>query len=84
MGNINRRILNTVHGVRFHDDPDKVVYTYMLVNTMLMDKLHPGLHEFCKKWFKGPEGKVRKKEAKEDDAWILDMYDAYLEQQAVQ
>ena len=62
----------------------KVVYTYMLVNTMLMDKLHPGLHEFCKKWFKGPEGKVRKKEAKEDDAWILDMYDAYLEQQAVQ
>ena len=22
--------------------------------------------------------------AKEDDAWILDMYDAYLEQQAVQ
>ena len=25
-----------------------------------------------------------KKEAKEDDAWILDMYDAYLEQQAVQ
>ena len=56
----------------------------MLVNTMLMDKLHPGLHEFCKKWFKGPEGKVRKKKAKEDDAWILDMYDAYLEQQAVQ
>ena len=84
VGNINRRILKTVHGVRFHDDPDKVVYTYMLVNTMLMDKLHPGLHEFCKKWFKGPEGKVRKKEAKEDDAWILDMYDAYLEQQAVQ
>ena len=34
VGNINRRILKTVHGVRFHDDPDKVVYTYMLVNTM--------------------------------------------------
>lgn len=67
VGNINRRILKTVHGVRFHDDPDKVVYTYMLVNTMLMDKLHPGLHEFCKKWFKGPEGKVRKKEAKENE-----------------
>lgn len=31
-----------------------------------------------KKWFKGAEGKIRKKEAEENDAWILDMYDAYL------
>ena len=31
-------------------------------------------------WFKGPEGKDHKKEAEENDAWILDMYDAYLEQ----
>ena len=45
-----------------------------------MDKVQPGLKEFCKKWFKGPEGKVHKKEAKESEAWILDMYDAYLAQ----
>ena len=31
-------------------------------------------------WFKGPEGKVHQKESEENDAWILDMYDAYLEQ----
>ena len=31
-------------------------------------------------WFKGPEGKVHEKESEENDAWILDMYDAYLEQ----
>ena len=33
---------------------------------------------------KAPKEKSVEKEAKEDDAWILDMYDAYLEQQAVQ
>lgn len=31
-------------------------------------------------WFKGPKGKVHQKESEENDAWILDMYDAYLEQ----
>ncbi len=40
----------------------------MLVNTMLVEKQHPGLQKFCKTWFKGSEGKVRKKEAKENDA----------------
>ncbi len=49
---------------------------------MLMDKRNPGLKEFYKKWFKDPEGKVRKNEAKENDAWMLDTYDAYLRQQA--
>ena len=78
VGNIDRRVLKTIYGIRFHNDPDNIVYPYMLVSTMLMDKLHPGLEDFCKKWFKGPEGKVHKKESKQNDAWILDMYDAYL------
>ena len=82
VGNIDRRVLKTVYGIRFHDDPDRTVYPYMLVNTMLVEKQHPGLQKFCKTWFKGSEGKVRKKEAKENDAWMLDMYDAYLAAQA--
>ena len=65
-------------GVRFHNDPEGIVYTYSLVNSVLMKDRYPGLQEFCKNWFKGPEGKVHKKEAKENDSWILDMYDAYL------
>ena len=78
--NFSGRSLETYYGVRFHNDPDGVVYTYALVNSVLMDKVQPGLKEFCKKWFKGPEGKVHKKEARESEAWILDMYDAYLAQ----
>ena len=45
-----------------------------------MKDKYPGLQDFCKKWFKGSEGKVHKHEAEENDSWILDMYDAYLEQ----
>ena len=82
VGNIERRVLKTIYGIRFHNDPNKIVYPYMLVNSVLMNKQYPGLKDFCKKWFKGPEGKAHKKEAKEDDAWILDMYDAYLAAQA--
>ncbi|WP_346690631.1 hypothetical protein [Alistipes sp. Marseille-P5061] len=74
------RSLQTNYGVRFHNDPEGIVYPYMLVNSVLMKDRYPGLKEFCKKWFKGSEGKVHKKEAEENDAWILDMYDAYLEQ----
>ena len=74
------RSLQTNFGVRFHNDPEGIVYPYMLVNSVLMKDRYPGLQDFCKKWFKGPEGKVHKKEAEENDAWILDMYDAYLEQ----
>ena len=79
--NFSNRQLVTYFGVRFHNDPEGIVYTYPLVNSMLMDKKYPGLKDFCKNWFKGPEGKVHKNEAKENDAWILDMYDAYLAQQ---
>ena len=82
VGNIDRRVLKTVYVIRFHDDPDRTVYPYMLVNSMLVEKQHPGLQKFCKTWFKGSEGKVHKKEAKENDAWMLDMYDAYLAAQA--
>ncbi|WP_283391714.1 hypothetical protein [Millionella massiliensis] len=82
--NMARRQLVTYFGVRFHSDPDGIVYPYTLVNSVLMDPKYPGLKDFCKKWFKGPEGKVHKKEAEENDAWILDMYDAYLAQQAAQ
>ena len=81
VGNIDRRVLKTIYGIRFHNDPDKIVYPYMLVNSVLMDKQYPGLKDFCKKWFKGPEGKAHKKEAKQNDAWMLDMYDAYLAEQ---
>ena len=42
VGNIDRRVLKTVYGIRFHDDPDRTVYPYMLVNTMLVEKQHPG------------------------------------------
>ena len=82
--NMARRQLVTYFGVRFHSDPDGIVYPYTLVNSVLMDPKYPGLKDFCKKWFKDPEGKVHKKEAEENDAWILDMYDAYLAQQAAQ
>lgn len=78
--NMAGRRLETFYGVRFHNDPDGVVYTYALVNSVLMDKLQPGLKDFCRKWFKGPEGRVHKKEANESETWILDMYDAYLAQ----
>ena len=49
----------------------------------LKDK-KPGLKEFSKNWFKGKEGKARKKEADADGdgTWMLDMYEAYLAQQA--
>ena len=76
--NFSRRKLVTYMGVRFHNDPEGVVYTYELVNSVLMKDKYPGLQEFCKQWFKGPEGKVHKHEADENDSWILDMYDAYL------
>ncbi len=75
-----KRYLETYYGVRFHNDPDGVVYPYMLVNTVLMNQKYPGLKDFCKNWFKGEEGKVHKKEAAENVAWVLDMYDAYLAQ----
>lgn len=71
------RKLVTVYGIRFQEDT--IVYPYYLVNSVLMKDKKPGLKEFYKTWFKGPEGKVHKKEAKEDDAWMLNMYDAYLE-----
>lgn len=74
------RSLQTNYGIRFHNDPEGIVYPYMLVNSVLMKDKYPGLQDFCKKWFKGPEGKVHDKEADENDSWILDMYDAYLEQ----
>lgn len=75
-----KRYLETYYGVRFHNDPDGIVYPYMLVNTILMDPKYPGLKKFCKNWFKGEEGKVHKKEANQNVSWILDMYDAYLAQ----
>ncbi len=74
------RSLQTNYGVRFHNDPEGIVYPYMLVNSVLMKDRYPGLKEFCKKWFKGPEGKAHNKEADESASWILGMYDAYLEQ----
>ena len=78
IGKIQRRELVTYYGILFHNDPDSVVYPYMLVSTVMMDKQHPGLKEYCKNWFKGEEGKIRKKKYKDDETWILDMYDAYL------
>lgn len=74
------RSLQTNYGIRFHNDPEGIVYPYMLVNSVLMKDRYPGLQDFCKNWFKGPEGKMHNKEADENDSWILDMYDAYLEQ----
>ena len=55
------RSLQTNYGVRFHNDPEGIVYPYMLVNSVLMKDRYPGLKEFCKKWFKGPEGKAHNK-----------------------
>ena len=70
----------TYWGVRFHDkgEEGEIVYPYMLVNSVLLKDKKPGLKKFCKNWFKGKEGRMHKKEAKEDATWILDMYDAYL------
>ena len=56
----------------------------MLVNSVLMKDRYPGLKEFCKKWFKSPEGKVRSKKAKENGAWMLNLYDAYLQQRTAE
>lgn len=74
------RRLQTNFGVRFHNDPEGIVYPYMLVNSVLMKDRYPGLQKFCKGWFKGPDKKLHNKEANESEDWILDMYDAYLEQ----
>ena len=78
------RSLQTNYGVRFHNDPEGIVYPYMLVNSVLMKDRYPGLKEFCKKWFKSPEGKVRSKKAKENGAWMLNLYDAYLQQRTAE
>lgn len=78
--NLSRREILTYMGVRFHNDPEGIVYTYPLVNSVLTRDKYPGLEDFYMEWFKGPEGKVHEKESEENDAWILDMYDAYLEQ----
>ncbi|MGM9774571.1 MAG: hypothetical protein ACI3Y2_05145 [Candidatus Egerieousia sp.] len=75
-----KRYVETYYGVRFHNDPDGIVYPYMLVNTVLMNPKYPGLKDFCKNWFKGEDGKAHKKEAEQNVAWMLDMYDAYLAQ----
>lgn len=72
------RKLITVRGIRFHDDPEEIVYPYSLVNSVLLKEKKPGLKEFMKDYFKGPEGKERKREAKEDASWMLRMYDDYL------
>ncbi|WP_251621047.1 hypothetical protein [Odoribacter lunatus] len=79
-GRGTRRTLRTYYGIRFHDEGEEgdIVYTYMLVNSVLLKDKKPGLKEYYKNWFKGVEGKEHKKEAKTDVAWILDMYDAYL------
>ena len=78
-----RRRLVTFYGIRFHDEgkEGEIVYTTFLVNSVLLKDKKPGLKEFSKNWFKGKEGKARKKEAKEDGdgTWMLDMYDAYLQ-----
>lgn len=62
----------------------EIVYIPMLVNSVLLKDKKPGLKEFSKNWFKGKEGKARKKEADADGdgTWMLDMYEAYLAQQA--
>lgn len=78
-GNISRRVLITIFCLRFHDDPDGIVYPYELLNTVLLKEKKPGFREHIKEWFKGAEGKERKKERKDGDyAWMLDCYEAYL------
>ena len=81
-----KRRLVTFHGIRFHDEgkEGEIVYIPMLVNSVLLKDKKPGLKEFSKNWFKGKEGKARKKEADADGdgTWMLDMYEAYLAQQA--
>lgn len=76
------RRLITVRGIRFQEDT--VVYSYPLVNSVLLKDKKPGLQQFMKGWFKGPEGKARKKEAKEDGTWMLRMYDDYLAAEAAE
>ncbi len=80
-GNITRRVLKTMYCLRFHDDPDQIVYSYALIGTVLLKDKKPGLKEFVKGWFKGSEGKAHKKEAKDDYAWMLDCYEAWLAEQ---
>lgn len=82
VGNIDRRVLKTIFCLRFHDDPDHIVYPYDLLNTVLLKEKKPGFKEFVKEWFKGPEGKAHKKEAKDERTWMLDCYEAYLARQA--
>ena len=81
-----KRRLVTYHGIRFHDEgkEGEIIYTPLLLNSVLLKDKKPGLKEFCKNWFKGKEGKARKKEADADGdgTWMLDMYEAYLAQQA--
>lgn len=79
-----KRKLVTVYGIRFLDDPEGIVYSYALVNSVLLKDKKPGLKDFMKEWFKGPEGKERKRESKDDPSWMLQMYDDYLAAQAEQ
>lgn len=77
-----RRYLQTFYGIRFHDEGEEgeIVYTHQLVNSVLLKDKKPGLKEYYKGWFKGPEGKEHKRLAKDDATWILDMYEAYLKE----
>lgn len=79
-----KRKLVTVYGIRFLDDPEGIVYSYALVNSVLLKDKKPGLKDFMKEWFKGPEGKERKKESKDDSSWMLRMYADYLAAQTRQ
>lgn len=77
-GNITKRVLKIFYCLRFHDDPDQIVYPYQLLNTVLLKDKKPGLKEHIKGWFKGEEKKARKKQSKDEYAWILDCYEDYL------
>ena len=81
VGNIDRRVLKTVYGIRFHDDPDRP-FIRICWSTPCWWKTASRIAEVLQNMVQRPEGKVRKKEAKENDAWMLDMYDAYLAAQA--
>lgn len=77
-GNQTLRVLMTIYCLRFHDDPEGIVYPYTLLDSALLKEKKPGLKEHIKGWFKGAEGKERKRASRDDPSWMLDCYEAWL------
>ncbi|MBP3482327.1 MAG: hypothetical protein J6K28_02910 [Alistipes sp.] len=68
--------LVTAYGIRFNGED--IVYNFNLLLPAMFKTTHPGLGEMYKSYFKGKEGKARKKELKDDVTVMARPYDEWL------